>query len=667
MLGGLPLLAGPPPGAVVEVTAPMPEEPLVTAVDPRHPRQPAPAQDGAEILRGVPGFALARKGGSGGEPVLRGMAGSRLGILADAEATPGGCGGRMDPPTAYVFPEDYDRIQVLKGAQSVLHGPGHSAGTVLFQRTPPRWSRPGWAARGGWLLDGFGRSDRLLEAQGGTPRWYARATGIRSRCGDYRDGDDRTVRSGYERWSAHGTLGWTPAPGARLECRATRSDGQAAYADRGMDGVAFLRSNLGLAFELRELGAVLEQVEGQVYWNDADHVMDNVTLRPPPAVPGPMARNPRRTARSLRSALTLRTGPASAWVLGLDARSDRHSVRRSLEPWAAPVRDQPRVEDARLDSAGLFCEWTRWLSGGGRLAAGFRADLWRAGDLRRVLAAGGAPAPNPTSGAVREQLLASGFARWERPLGPAGAAVFAGLGHIQRAPDYWELFAPEAADGPSGFRTRAERTTQLDFGASWELGRARLDCTGFRAEAEDFILIQSGVARPGPAGAPRSATVARNVRASTWGGELALDGPWRAEGSLAWVAGENRSDGLPLGQMPPLEARAGLAWASGAWSAGSLVRLVAPQDRFAPGQGSIAGQDLGRTAGFAVCSVNAGFRPGPKGLRVSLGVDNLFDRAYAEHLNHAAIPAPGDPGPPGRIQEPGRRVWFRVSIEIPVQ
>ena len=161
-------LAGPEPGAAVEVTAPSAPEPLGTVLDPRQPRG-CPARDGAEALRPVPGFALVRKGGSGGDPVLRGMAGSRLGILVDGEETPGGCGGRMDPPTAYVLPGAWDRVQVLKGPQTVLNGPGHPAGTVLFQRTPPRWEQSGWAAGGSWLAGGRDRRDRVLEVRARPP------------------------------------------------------------------------------------------------------------------------------------------------------------------------------------------------------------------------------------------------------------------------------------------------------------------------------------------------------------------------------------------------------------------------------------------------------------------------------------------------------------------
>src|SRR5690606_27944735 len=55
---------------------------LTWVTDPRLPRQPVPASDGADYLKTVPGFATLRSGGTNGDPVLRGQFGSRLNLLA---------------------------------------------------------------------------------------------------------------------------------------------------------------------------------------------------------------------------------------------------------------------------------------------------------------------------------------------------------------------------------------------------------------------------------------------------------------------------------------------------------------------------------------------------------------------------------------------------------
>ena len=67
------------------VTATRIAAPLTTVTQAKTPRQPVPANDGADYLKTIPGFNVIRKGGADGDPVLRGMAGSRLNILLDGE------------------------------------------------------------------------------------------------------------------------------------------------------------------------------------------------------------------------------------------------------------------------------------------------------------------------------------------------------------------------------------------------------------------------------------------------------------------------------------------------------------------------------------------------------------------------------------------------------
>ena len=80
-----------------------------------------------------------------------------MGILLDGEQILGGCGMRMDPPTAYVFPESYDRITVVKGPQTVVLGPGNSSGVVQFERSNPRLPHAGVEGFASLMGGGFGR------------------------------------------------------------------------------------------------------------------------------------------------------------------------------------------------------------------------------------------------------------------------------------------------------------------------------------------------------------------------------------------------------------------------------------------------------------------------------------------------------------------------------
>src|SRR5690606_32055113 len=148
--------------------------------------------------------------------------------------------------TAYVFPESYDRIRLIKGPQTVLYGPGNSAGVVLFERDHQRMAAAGWAFHGSLLAGSFGRDDQVVDLQGGTPDFYVRAMASHSQQDNYNDGEGTEIHSHYDRWNTGLAVGWTPSDKTTLELSGNLSDAEAAYADRGMDGSKFARENISL-------------------------------------------------------------------------------------------------------------------------------------------------------------------------------------------------------------------------------------------------------------------------------------------------------------------------------------------------------------------------------------------------------------------------------------
>ena len=160
---------------------------------------------------------------------------------------------------------------------------------------------------------------------------------------------------------------------------------------------------------------------------------------------------------------------------------------------------------------------------------------------------------------------------------------------------------------------------------------------------------------------------ANNVDARIMGGELGLaydlNSHWNTDATLAYAWGKNSSDGQPLPQMPPLEARLGLGYEQNNWSAGALWRVVAEQNRIDEGKGNVVGQDMDKSAGFGVFSLNGAYRLN-ENLKFSAGVDNLFDKAYAEHLNLAGNAAFGFPADSIAINEPGRTLWAKIDLDF---
>src|SRR5690606_21042179 len=180
------------------VTAAAPVSALTWETSPKLPRQPVPASDGADYLKTIPGFSSVRNGGSNGDPVLRGMFGSRLNLLTNDGAMPGACPSRMDNAMSYISPETYDALVVTKGPQTVLWGPGASAGTVRFERDREYYADPAWKFAASALGGSWGRNDQVLDATYGAPLGYVRVGANRSESGDYDDGNGDRVGSAWK-------------------------------------------------------------------------------------------------------------------------------------------------------------------------------------------------------------------------------------------------------------------------------------------------------------------------------------------------------------------------------------------------------------------------------------------------------------------------------------
>lgn len=626
----------------VVVTAPAMSDPLTVVTDPKAPRQPVPAADGADYLKNIPGFAVIRKGGTDGDPVLRGLGGSRLNVLMDGQSILGGCGGRMDPPTAYVFPESYDRIVVLKGPQTVVNGGGTLAGSAIFERRTPQFETAGVRGFAGALGGSFNRKDVVADVTGGGSQGFVRMIGTNSSSDDYKDGNGNKIHSHYSRWSGSAIGGLTPTKDTRLELSYDRSNGEAAYADRGMDGVKFDRTGYGAKFETNRVSSLVEKIEAQAYHNYIDHVMDNFTLRTKPAMMNFMLNNPDRTTEGGRVSTKLALTENTGFQLGLDYQKNKHTTRGFSLAAPIDIESRARIPDMTFENRGVFGEIRHSMNDANRLIGGARYDQL---DVQNEKTTG--------SGALASitDKTRAGFLRYEHST-KAGLTSYAGVGHAERPADWWERSSFNA------FFLSPEKSSQLDVGMIYAGGAWRAGLSGFYGKINDFILTRGAAATP--------TASARNIDATTYGGEAdvtyALSDNWKTLATLAWTHSDNDTDKVPLAQTPPLEARLGLNYDNKTWLFGMLARGAARQDRVDIGSGGIAGQDTGPTAGFGVLSLNAGYRLRKNAL-LTAGVDNVFDKAYAEHLNRSGTAVAGFP-PTTRVNEPGRNIWVKASFSF---
>ena len=623
---------------------------LIVHADPKQPTQPIPAVDGAAYLQSIVGFNQIKNGGANGDVTFRGMFGSRIKILTDGTENLGACPSRMDNPASYVSPESYDKITVVKGPQTVQYAHTGSAATVIFEREPEQLtSAKPYRGQASVMLGSYGRLDQNVEAAVGDETKYARLNANRSIADSYQDGAGNTVPSDWEKWNADLALGWTPNEDTWVELKGGKSDGEAVYAGRPMDGSKFARESLGLHVEKKNIGDVIKKVEAQVDYSYNDHVMDNFSLRkfnPADGMSMPMASNVARRTLNARVAMTQDWGKLQL-ISGIDSQKNEHTKRSGS--LMSPYQNKARVGDMDFESYGAFGELSYAFNDQHKLVTGARVDQ--------------AKIDNLATDTERKETLPSGFVRIESELAEH-VKTYAGLGYVERVPDYWELFSTKyhQSTGTTFADLENEKTAQFDAGYQYEQGAFKSWASVYAGLIQDYILV--AYTPTGSMG--RLEAKSRNVDATIAGAEAGvayqLTDQIQADISAMYAWGENTTDHTALPQIAPLEGRFNLRYVQEKYNLGLLWRVVAAQDRTSYREGNIIGYDLEDSKGFGTLSLNGTYNI-QKDLDLSVGIDNVLNKNYAEHLNKLGSSGFGYAATE-QFNNIGRNYWARISMKF---
>ena len=623
---------------------------LIVHADPKQPTQPIPVVDGAAYLQTIVGFNQIKNGGANGDVTFRGMFGSRIKILTDGTENLGACPSRMDNPASYLSPESYDKITVVKGPQTVQYAHTGSAATVIFEREPEQLtSAKPYRGQASVMLGSYGRLDQNVEAAVGDETKYARLNANRSIADSYQDGAGNTVPSDWKKWNADLALGWTPNEDTWVELKGGKSDGEAVYAGRPMDGSKFARESLGLHVEKKNISEVIKKVEAQVDYSYNDHVMDNFSLRkfnPADGMSMPMASNVARRTLNARVAMTQDWGKLQL-ISGIDSQKNEHTKRSGS--LMSPYQNKARVGDMDFESYGAFGELSYAFNDQHKLVTGARVDQ--------------AKIDNLATDTERKETLPSGFVRIESELAEH-VKTYAGLGYVERVPDYWELFSTKyhQSTGTTFANLENEKTAQFDAGYQYEQGAFKSWASVYAGLIQDYILV--AYTPTGSMG--RLEAKSRNVDATIAGAEAGvayqLTDQIQADISAMYAWGENTTDHTALPQIAPLEGRFNLRYVQEKYNLGLLWRVVAAQDRTSYREGNIIGYDLEDSKGFGTLSLNGTYNI-QKDLDLSVGIDNVLNKNYAEHLNKLGSSGFGYAATE-QFNNIGRNYWARISMKF---
>jgi len=648
----------------------------------------AEVADPGALLRELPGVGSVRRGPTGLDPNVRGLSETEVGVYIGGMRTFPTGPARMDSPLSHVDPSAIASIDVVKGPYALTWGPSNMSAVRVTLRgeDPPRTPLTGT------VRTGYDTNRDAVEttgfAMGRQGRWFYSANAAWRTGADYETGDGQTVPGDYASADGQARLGVQLSSHSTLSVKGSYQDQRSLDYPGRLLNAEFFENGIGqVTYDFSRTVGALRGVEARL---SAQHKLHGMTNEGKPThdagtLPDGSPRPPLRIRVdaeiqnfSGRIDADLALG---AWdvIVGADVL---HTYRDAQRPLEAVMPDGSRVVPPfyrtatdTLDRAwpgvtttqeGLFAEGTRPI--------GERITL--TGTARLDLAQSDANTPTQSflenAGVTTEALD-------QHDVMPSGALTASlaltdrwtlslGAGTVARPPDAMERYSDRFPASKSqtsaefqGIPTlEPERTTQGDLwleggGSTWSLS-----LNAFARQIDDYITLAPTTLDPILPLSPDTVFRYANGEAHFYGAELDASlsptAAWTARASGSWLRGEDTALDEPAFGVSPASATVGLRWTPPV----SLRRvsapyldvsttLVAEQTRVARSRGETA------TDGYTTVDLRGGLSF-LDNARLELGVDNLFDVAYVNHLN-AKNPFTG-----AQLPEPGRVVTTNLTV-----
>ncbi len=660
----------------IEVVAPVWEWPASETVVLKDALD-VPYSDAASYLRTVPGVTAGRFGGHGLEPVIRGQSRNQLNVVADDAYSFGGCPNRMDPPTAYANLADYERVTIVRGYGSVLNGPGATGGSIILERDKPLLG-DAFGVQGRW--QGGVESNGTVgytnaNVTGGDSKAYARAHASIRDGHNYEDGDGREVRSAFRDYSGGLQFGYTPDANAHayLSYMENRIE-DALFAGAGMDSPLSVGETFRAGYENQWQDGWLRKLDVSGYASLVEHEMDNFSLRAATGMRSKVDSTSDTFGVRVKSDLHLAGEQLST---ALDVRRNNRDANRYQGASPSTVTNLQSVmwPDVTLDEVGLGVEQTRSLTPQDRLILGGRYDLvmvdyGRPDDVASVSSRSANDLYRQFYGETADTQVEhnlGALARLEHDLA-AGLTAYTGISRAVRTADATErgMASFMGAGGSQSWvgnpDIAPEKHHQLDVGLQATADDWSLGGNLYVNRVDDFILRDRARGQAGILVTAPNATIYRNVDALLSG--LELQGDWqvmptvRLAADATYTYGTDLDSEQPLAQIPPLQGSLSALWqALDVLELGSRMRWAVTQTRVDTNSATGTALDPGKTSGYAVFDVHATVLQ-LEPLQLTLGINNLLDKTYANHLSRSNLSDPTMV----QVNEAGRSFYLQASL-----
>lgn len=662
------------------------QEPYVTQQISGKTIQRLPARDVGEFIRSEPNVSGIRKGGGNIDPVIRGFKFAQLNVQNNTGLKiEGGCPNRMDPAASHIDVNDISRIEILKGPYALRYGPsfGGVLNLVTEKARPFEKFSVQLRAVKGWETNWNGDKEHIT-VLGGNRNIYFAITGNHHKYGNYSAGNGREIKSSFRKYNYAFELGLSPWQHHELRLNFKESFGRdirfpALPMDEREDNTRLMSAN----YRFLNPGKKVRSIHAKIYRSAVNHEMDNKWRPFSDTVVAISTIDALNQGGRIDLGLKTRKGILHTGLDFEQILKDGRRVKNLILQPGLPQKTEDLWSNARIENLGLFAEYKFELNQKWDIVTSGRLDFNSASSdpMQLLNMAGGEMYSNDSVNSDFTNLsLSAGIIYKPSESWKLSTAVGRGV----RNPDMVERFIILLPIGYDNYdylgnpQLKPENNHQADLTLEFSHPQAGLfKANGFLSLVTDYI---TGIKLPPSQIMPQTKDVLgvkefQNIdKAWLYGFEFTWHSPagYQPGGSLtaAYTAGTNpeavkyivengqvvgseivKNDPLP--EIPPLEVNLKLHYRmlENTLVPEIRIRMVAAQNRVSQAF------DEQKTPGFVIAGFNTRYDFNDI-LTVAAGVNNIFDKAYYEHLNRRII------GSREPLFEPGRIFYLNLILNI---
>jgi iron complex outermembrane receptor protein len=608
-----------------------------------------------DILSRLPELSLIRRGSLGMEPSIRYFSGGQINVQIDGMNIHGACTDKMDPASIYVEPINLENLQLQTANTGFMNG-SSIGGTLNMKMAEPNFNEDkkitgvfntGYQS----VSKGFYESIRLNYA---TNKWAFRASGTYRYNQDYKSAGDNPIPfSYYQKLNYSLSAKFQQSTYSYFKLDLIGDDGwNIGYAGLPMD-VGYAAARIGsISYFHEQPNSILPKWMAKIYSNSVRHFMDDSNRPLVPIhmdMPGESKTTGFYTELDLsptkKQKLQFRVDGSTTFLKASMTMYQSNQAPMYMLTWPSNIKNQ----------LGMGANWLYIFDSSSSIKIHGRVDL-NTSDLSSEEAKNHVAIFDPSFSKRNDVLKNMSLLFSNKSI--KNLSISTSLGYSERLPTASELFGFYLFNASDGFdyignpQLKLEQSLQADLSLLYRVSQHSVKLSAYFAHVSNFIIgkINSSFSTM-TIGASGVKTYANISFAKVSGAELS--GYLNLAKKIDYVftmrytnAVDNENEFLPF--VAPFKTIHSIQYQPNRFSAQLESETSFSQKNIS----SIYGEDY--TNGFSLLHVRFGYNFNllNNGLGLQVGIENIFDKLYHEHLDL------------GNIPRPGRNIYVQLKVDL---